>query len=147
MKKAIILGLVVGFLALAFAGSADASHYGGTYYRGGSHFSYDYNSYYNDAVVCMSFHDNCGYESRRHENREKKRAVKWLVNSYDARYNYAGGWSSGAVFSPNQYDGERENSAWRFKPAYDYRDYQYVYGDNYYYEPRYNSEKGYWAWR
>lgn len=86
------------------------------------------------------------------EKVKRARAAVWLAESHDWRYNLASGRTSGEVFSytDGATDTEAQSSTnWRYKEAYDPRVFgpQTGYTDNYYYQPRYDSETGTYNWQ
>jgi len=171
MKKAIVLSLFAGILALILFQSVSAyttyvdtpyfsasynPRYGGDFYTTENHKpTYYYTKYpaiYRKAryggtsedpvVKWIDKGDSFGDKVKR------ARAAAWVFESYDWRYNYASGKSSGYVFGGDEKPA-KSYSNWRHKEAYDPR----VHGpgissrQDYYYKPRYDHETQTFNWR
>ncbi len=146
-------------------------------YQYSPHFSYYSDPHYNEAAFYYSFKDedyNCchyytqpyyydtPYEYRYYSSHpqryypfsndyieylQKRRAVRFLEQSFNTRYDNVAGKTSGEAFYYN-YDSEGKPSTnWRYKEAYDYRLDGRDSNDNYYYNPRYDSQSGNYNWR
>jgi hypothetical protein len=75
----------------------------------------------------------------------KVQAAKWVVNSYNARYDITSGKSSGDAFC--QRCKINLQGYWGQKPAYNFRTHEYNSNDNYYYKPIRDSRTGIYNWR
>lgn len=78
-------------------------------------------------------------------NYEKRRAADWAVRSFDARYNYASGKTSGQAFGGDKQPAESSTN-FRYKTAYD----PWVNGvdsKNYYYKQNFDSNLEKFNWR
>ncbi len=141
------------------------------------HFSYYYDPNFNEAAFYYSFKDEdyscCHYYTRpyyydtpyeyryqyvypRHyyhfssdydEYLQKSRAVRFLENSFNARYDNVAGKTSGDAFYYDYDTGGKSSTNWRYKEAYDYRVDGRDSNEDYYYKPRYDSQSGDYNWR
>ena len=76
---------------------------------------------------------------------EKRRAIAWVLNSYDERYRVADGRESKDVFCKNCVTDGRASSFGN-KPSYDYR-FDNTNDNNFYYDAEFDPQLGYYNWR
>jgi len=151
MRKAIYL-----IIALLLFSLAPASAYYSTYdpfYENSARFALDtkysyhinppnFYSYYRDCTYCKPWND--GWD----EEIAESYALGWAINNYNKRYRAAAGKPSGDTFYQTVSDQKpTPQTNWRNKPAYDARKYTYKPYKDYYYEPTYDHNLGYYNWR
>ncbi|MBS3077759.1 hypothetical protein J4233_05845 [Candidatus Pacearchaeota archaeon] len=172
IQNKIFLALCAGILVLTLMQSASVSAYtyydyspmygtrlsagfGSSPYRYGN-YVYDYDSsckYWDNGALKLRTDKVCEWVENGdgwREEVQRARAVVWVTDSYDARYNIQAGRSSGDAFYYHYGDKSATSpSDWRYKQAFDPRiDNEEVMGYNYYYyEPRYDYATQTYNWR
>jgi len=154
MKKKILFSLVLVVLLFSLAG---VSAYHGNYGSDGTRFVFDFGrgDFYSQDYKYVDYYGipiykvyapRSGRSDDFLEELNKRKAIRFAVNSFNNRYKINVGQSSGNSFC-NGCSTNGVSSNWGNKPTYNFLADGRGAGNSYYYEPRYDSQLGYYNWR
>lgn len=162
MKTKLLLGILALILSASLLQSVSAYHennfYGTEYGYDGGFYSNDYRyvdfygypqyRIYEDPFFGNRYNSYNRYDRKDLEwDFDRRRAVAWVLNSYDQRYRQSSGFSTGSVYCQNCVN-DGGVSSFGNAIAYDYRfDGKGAYQDGYYYQPRFDPQLGYYNWK
>jgi|SRR3989344_6870614 len=148
MKKLILCAALASIFLIAILQNVSAYH-DDVYVYSNPNFNYFYNyrtGYGGYSVSAYPRYDNFRRLNFRNDF-TRRDAIRFLDESFNARYDATAGKTSGEAFCPNCDNSNTAPTNFRYERAYDLRTDGTGNNKNYYYEQTYDYNLGYYNWR